>query len=113
MNTTITLADYAHARAGDKGNILCVAVFVLNPEHYQWLKRELTTERVAEQFSGRRPTAIKRYEIDSLQALNFVLEDALEGGVTSSPGLDRHGKSLSYLLLAMQLPAPNQASATA
>ncbi|WP_417662537.1 hypothetical protein [Pseudomonas sp.] len=107
MNTTITLADYAHARAGDKGNILCIAVFPLNPEHYQWLKREVTPERVGEQFAGRRPSAIKRYEIDSLQALNFVLEGALEGGVTRSPGLDRHGKSLSYLLLAMQLPSPD------
>lgn len=106
MNTPITLADYAHARAGDKGNILCIGVFPLNPEHYQWLKRELTIERVAAQFAGRQPSSIKRYEVDSLGALNFVLENALEGGVTRSPGLDRHGKSLSYLLLAMQLPAP-------
>lgn len=106
MKSTVTLADFAHARAGDKGNILSVVVLPLAEAHYEWLKRELTAERVAEQFASRRPTSVRRYEIDSLQALNFVLEDALEGGVNRSPGLDRHGKSLSYLLLSMRLPPP-------
>ncbi|XKY25267.1 hypothetical protein HKW97_25145 (plasmid) [Pseudomonas luteola] len=107
MNATITLADVAHARAGDKGNILSIAVFPLDAAHYEWLKQELTAERVATQFASRRPAHVKRYAVDSLQALNFVLEDALEGGVNRSPGLDRHGKSLSYLLLSMRLPPPD------
>jgi hypothetical protein len=36
-----------------------------------------------------------------LAAFNFVLDDVLEGGVNSSLGLDGHGKSLSFLLLAV------------
>ncbi|WKN23661.1 hypothetical protein [Azotobacter vinelandii] len=106
MNATVILAEHAHARAGDKGNILSIAVFPLDTAHYEWLRRELTAERVAEHFASRRPARVRRHEIDSLKALNFVLEDALEGGVNRSPGLDRHGKSLSYLLLSMRLPAP-------
>ena len=106
MSAFVTLADYAHARAGDKGNILSIAVFPLNDAHYTWLQRELTCERVAEHFATRRPSNVRRYELDNLRVLNFVLEDALEGGVNRSPGLDRHGKSLSYLLLSMRLPAP-------
>lgn len=106
MTAFVTLADFAHARAGDKGNILSVVVLPLDAAHYDWLKRELTVERVAEQFASRRPSSVQRYEIDTLQALNFVLDDALEGGVNRSPGLDRHGKSLSYLLLSLRLPAP-------
>lgn len=106
MQATITLADFAHARAGDKGNILSVAVFPLDAAHYDWLKRELTAERVADQFASRRPSSVQRYEVDSLMALNFVLEGALEGGVNRSPGIDRHGKSLSYLLLSMRLAPP-------
>jgi hypothetical protein len=35
--------------------------------------------------------------------LNFVLCDALGGGVTCSLALDRHGKSLSSLLLEMEI----------
>jgi hypothetical protein len=106
MSAFVTLAEYAHARAGDKGNILSIAVFPLDEAHYAWLLRELTCERVAEQFATRRPSSVQRYVLENLKALNFVLEDALEGGVNRSPGLDRHGKSLSYLLLSMRLPAP-------
>lgn len=102
----VTLADFAHARAGDKGNILSIAVFPHDPAHYPWLVRELTCERVTAQFATRRPSRVLRYELPTLNALNFVLEDALEGGVNLSCGLDRHGKSLSYLLLALCLPAP-------
>jgi len=36
-----------------------------------------------------------------------VVEHALEGGVNASPGLDRHGKSLSYALLGLRLPPPD------
>ncbi|MBD8496638.1 AtuA-related protein [Pseudomonas syringae] len=106
MTAFVTLADYAHARAGDKGNILSIAVFPLDEAHYAWLAREVTAERVAEHFASRRPDSVKRYALDTLKALNFVLENALEGGVNQSPGLDRHGKSLSYLLLSMRVPAP-------
>lgn len=106
MNATVTLAEFAHARAGDKGNILSIVVLPLDTAHYAWLKRELTVEQVAKQFATRQPSSVRRYEVDSLQALNFVLEDALEGGVNRSPGLDRHGKSLSYLLLSIKLPPP-------
>lgn len=102
----VTLADFAHARAGDKGNILSIAVFPHDPSHYGWLLRELTRDRVAEQFATRQPSRVHRYELPNLSALNFVLEDALEGGVNRSCGLDRHGKSLSYLLLALRLPGP-------
>lgn len=107
MTKTVHLAEFAHARAGDKGNILSIAVFPLDAAHYAWLKRELTVEQVAKQFATRQPSSVHRYAVDSLQALNFVLEDALEGGVNRSPGLDRHGKSLSYLLLSMRLPPPD------
>ena len=31
--------------------------------------------------------------------MNFVIDDALEGGVNGSLSLDGHGKSLSFMLL--------------
>jgi hypothetical protein len=106
MAEQIRLCDFAHARAGDKGNILSVAVFPFNDDDYDWLRRELTVERVQAQFAHRHPSSIRRYEIPGLKALNFVLEECLEGGVNRSAGLDRHGKSLSYLFLSMELPRP-------
>ena len=38
-----------------------------------------------------------------LCALNFVMEQALEGGVNESLNLDSHGKSWSFLLLALPI----------
>jgi len=47
---------------------------------------------------------VTRYELPRLRALNFVIENALGGGVTISLALDAHGKSLSYLMLDIELP---------
>jgi hypothetical protein len=59
----------------------------------------VTAEFVADVFASRRPSQVVRYELPKLFALNFVLDDVLEGGVNASLGLDGHGKSLSFLLL--------------
>ena len=46
---------------------------------------------------------VVRYELDNLWALNFVMYDALGGGVTRSLAIDKHGKSLSSALLEMEI----------
>lgn len=106
MHPEILLADVAHARAGDKGNTLNVAVFVFDPAHYAWLERILTEAVVAERFAHRRPLRVTRHCLPGLHGINFVIDGALEGGVNQSATLDRHGKSLSYLLLGLRLPSP-------
>jgi hypothetical protein len=99
----VPLHRLAHARSGDKGNRLNIAVVCREPAFYALLAEELTAERVAEAFASRRPSAVKRYELPKLFAFNFVLDDVLEGGVNSSLGLDGHGKTLSFLLLAISV----------
>jgi hypothetical protein len=98
--TTVALHRLAHARAGDKGNRLNIAVVCRDPAFYPVLLQQLTAERVAEVFASRRPSAVVRYELPKLYACNFVLDDVLEGGVNASLGLDGHGKTLSFLLLS-------------
>lgn len=95
----IPLHRIAHARSGDKGNRLNIALICRDPAFYDTLAAQLTVERVAELFATRRPTAVVRYALPRLHAFNFVLDDVLEGGVNASLGLDGHGKSLSFLLL--------------
>jgi hypothetical protein len=46
---------------------------------------------------------VERYVLENLHGLNFVLHDALEGGVNGSLNLDSHGKSWSYLILGLEL----------
>jgi hypothetical protein len=54
-------------------------------------------------FAFRQPTAVKRYLLPRLHAMNFVIDDALDGGVNGSLNLDSHGKALSGLLLTLPI----------
>lgn len=101
--TRIPLYELAHARTGDKGNRSNISVIAYRPEDFAILLREVTAEKVREHFSFRKHTAVQRYELPNLCALNFVMDDVLEGGVNLSLNLDTHGKSLSYWLLAMEI----------
>ena len=49
---------------------------------------------------------MQRFELPNLQAMNFVLDDVLDGGVNDALNLDSHGKSLSFLLLELPLLVP-------
>ena len=96
----VPLYELAHARSGDKGNRLNIALVCRDPAYYAILSQELTAGRVAQVFTSRRPSKVVRYDLPKLAAFNFVLDDVLEGGVNASLGLDGHGKSLSFLLLS-------------
>jgi hypothetical protein len=95
--------DIAHARAGDKGNTSNVNVWVYDPADFDLLKRTLTAERIKREFPQLMRGTVTRYEIEHLHGLNFVMQDALEGGVNASLNLDSHGKSWSYLILGLEL----------
>ena len=97
------LRDIAHSRTGDKGNISNVSLIVYKAEDYEIIKEKITAEKVKEWFKDIVHGEVKRYELPKLQALNFVMDDALGGGVTRSLSLDMHGKSLSSALLEMDI----------
>jgi len=103
---SIPLHRLAHARAGDKGNRLNIALICYRAEDYALLAEQVTPERVAELFASRRPSAVRRYDLPKLHAFNFVLDDALDGGVNASLGLDGHGKTLSFRLLGLPITLP-------
>ena len=98
------LREIAHSRTGDKGNNATVSVIAHRQEDYPFILETVTAERVKEHLSGIVKGDVNRYEMPQIGALNFVLHDALAGGVTRSLSLDIHGKSLSSLLLDMEIP---------
>ncbi len=102
--------DLAHGRAGDKGNIANVSVIAYDEKGWSILRRYLTPERVLAQFGHFAKGPVRRYELPKLRALNFVIENALGGGVTVSLAQDIHGKSLSSLMLTIELPEEASAS---
>jgi len=99
------LRDLAHIRTGDKGDTCQISVITYSPEHYADLERHLTASRVGAFYAGLASRAVERHELPALGALIFTLEGALKGGVTRSPALDPHGKTLGALLLDLDLHA--------
>ncbi|HEV2991721.1 MAG TPA: hypothetical protein VG759_25020 [Candidatus Angelobacter sp.] len=102
----IQLREIAHARSGDKGDNANIGLIALKPEYYPVLVREVTAERVKEHFAGVCLGPVERYEIPNLNALNFVLHQALDGGGTISLKTDSQGKTYSSALLRMQIDLP-------
>ena len=98
----------AHARAGDKGDRLNISLIAYSPEVYPLLRDTVTERVVQELFAHRRPTAVKRYLLPKLAAMNFVLDGVLDGGVTLALNLDSHGKTLSFRLLGLKIAVPEE-----
>lgn len=99
----VPLARLAHARSGDKGDIVNIGVIALEDGHYPVLVRELTADRVKELFGDRVRGKVERFELPNLGALNFLLHGALGGGGTLSLRLDAQGKTFAAALLALEV----------
>lgn len=102
----IPLYDIAHARTGDKGNHANISLIAYRSEDYPLLVDQVTPEAVAAHFGARHPSAVRRYLLPNLSAMNFVLDNVLDGGVNDSLNLDMHGKSLSFHLLTLNVDRP-------
>ena len=104
----IQLVRIAHARGGDKGDTADLSLFAYDAATYAVLKREVSSERVAAHFSGLAHGPVRRYALDQLWALKFVLERALDGGAARSLRSDNLGKSLAAGLLRMDIEVPDE-----
>ena len=98
------LRAIAHSRTGDKGNTSNISLIAYRNEDFPLLVEHVTAERVKAHFADIVHGEVTRYELPRVGALNFVLRDALGGGVTRSLALDAHGKSLSSALLDLDIP---------
>jgi len=96
---TVRLREIAHTRSGDKGDDSNIAVIVYDKKNYDLIRREVTVERVERMYAGVVKGAVERYELPNLGALNFILHNALGGGVTRTLRIDGHGKSMGCYLL--------------
>jgi len=95
----VPLHAVAHARAGDKGNRSNISVIPYLAQAFAHLVAQVTEERMLEVFTHKGASGVKRYVLPNLPAMNFVIDNALEGGVNASLGLDGHGKALSFMVL--------------
>ena len=103
---TVRLRTLAHGRTGDKGNRSNISVIAYRPEFWDVLVAQVTQEAVAKALAHRAPSKVTRHLLPNLHAMNFVLDDVLDGGVNDSLNLDSHGKSLAFLVLDLTVEVP-------
>ena len=104
---TIPLREVAHARSGDKGDTSNVGVIAYDEADFSLLREQVTTDRVKALYGALVRGEVVRYELPNIGALNFVLRQALQGGVTTSLALDPHGKTRSSLILELPIDVPD------
>jgi hypothetical protein len=102
----IPLIRLAHARSGDKGDSSNVAIFARKPEYLPLLRREVTAERMLEHFRGLVEGPVERFEAPGLNALNFLMQNALGGGGMASMRIDPLGKAYGQMALEMPVRIP-------
>ncbi len=95
------LREIAHSRAGDKGDCSIISVIAYDLKDFPLIEKAVTVERVRNHYRGIVHGEIERFVVPHLGALNFVLQNALGGGVTRSLALDAHGKCLSSAILSL------------
>jgi hypothetical protein len=113
MSTPLDVPLYraAHGRTGDKGNRSNISLIAWHPTLWPLLVEQVTETVVARQFAHRQPSRVTRHLLPQLQAMNFVLDDVLDGGVNDALNLDSHGKALSFLLLELPIQVPAELAA--
>jgi hypothetical protein len=98
-----SVGEFAYARSGDKGNNANIGVACRRPEDYPILLEVLTEKVVAEYFVDLHPSAVERFELPNLAAVNFVLHNVLDGGAARSLRMDPQGKTLGESMMMMSL----------
>ena len=106
----ILLGQIAHARSGDKGSSSNVGLMFYSVDVYNWAKTYITEKRVKEHFNTIVKGVVKRYEMDNIYALNFILGDSLGGGGSESLLNDAQGKTHGQAILLMGVELPDSLS---
>jgi len=109
-DTAVDLVQLAWARSGDKGHLFNVAVIARHPDYLPYLKAALTPEAVGEWYChlgpDGEPPRVDGYAVPGLNALNYVIHDALTGGINASTQLDPAAKGMAQMLLRFPVPVP-------
>ena len=104
----VPLIQLAWARSGDKGNTSNIGVIARRPEWLPLLRAQLTPERVAQWLAHLVKGPVTRYDVPGIHAMNFVCEQALDGGGMASLRNDPLGKGMAQILLTMPVRAPRR-----
>ena len=97
------LGDIAYARSGDKGPNVNVGIIFNNVDTFSWAVKNLTVDVVKSYFGDMVKGDVIRYKLPNLNALNFILNDSLEGGGSETLINDAQGKTFGQAILMMEI----------
>ena len=103
----IKLINIACSRSGDKGSNSNVGLIFKNQQIYDWAKEYITIDKVKFHLKSIVNGDVKRYEMDNIFALNFILYDSLGGGGSESLINDAQGKTHGQAMLLMEVDLPD------
>jgi hypothetical protein len=111
-DATVPLIALAWGRSGDKGNLYNVGIIARQPEYLPYIRSALTEEKVgawmAHTFDDPARPEVKRYEVPGINALNFVMYEALHGGTATSLAVDAASKGMGQKLLQIPILVPRE-----
>ncbi|HEX6592537.1 MAG TPA: acyclic terpene utilization AtuA family protein [Moraxellaceae bacterium] len=105
----VPLVKLAWGRSGDKGNASNIGVIARKAEYLPWIRAALTEKAVAAYMAhvlDGDNSVVTRFELPGLNALNFLLSNALGGGGIASLRIDPQGKAFAQQLLEMPVKVP-------
>lgn len=103
---SVPLVALAVGRSGDKGNAANIGIIARRPEYLPWIKAALTAEGVKVWFAHTGVTRVEQFDLPGIDAINFVLHDALGGGGMASLRIDPQGKAFAQMLMDIDVAVP-------
>ncbi|GAA0711038.1 DUF1446 domain-containing protein [Dactylosporangium roseum] len=102
----VPLAEVVGTRSGDKAGMSNLGVYAFSDEGWTWLRHWLTVERIQQLLPETRYLKVERVEFANLRALNFLIHDFLDAGVSSCLRIDAQGKAVGEYLRSKVVPVP-------
>ncbi|MBL4744076.1 MAG: DUF1446 domain-containing protein [Cycloclasticus sp.] len=102
----VQLIELAVARSGDKGDFANIGVIARKPEYMEYIAQAVTESSISSWFSHILSGRVERFYLPGINALNFLMYDALGGGGVGSMNIDVQGKTYAQQLLMMPIDIP-------
>lgn len=109
---TVPLISLAWARSGDKGDLFNVGVIARKKEYLPYIRSALTPDAVKAWYVNFDAKKVLRYDLPGFNALNFVVDESLAGGINNSPRLDAAAKGMAQQLLEFPVPVSEAIAAS-
>jgi hypothetical protein len=107
----VPLIKIAWARSGDKGNVSNIGIIARRAEWFPLIWARVTPETVKQYFAHLVNGRVERFYLPGILAVNYVMHDALGGGIGTSTRMDPLGKGMGQMLLDLPVAVPKSLAA--